>query len=911
MQTMTEPDRLTRRSFVSTVAGVEAIGASGGLHPAQAIGAQFQRLRQATPSADLTVEPGETASLEIPVEVAEKQPVPEVDVLFCFDLTGSMEEEIQTVTDRAQQIADDLEARDLKPAFGVSGFKDYPDDYQSYGYEADYGAETDYAWRVHQQITDNVGTFEDALGALSIGDGKDEPENYARALYEVQKSAIGWRTNALRTVVLFGDSIPHDDDFHEEADEWGSYVDSSTGGDPGRDQELFTGDDLDFQEVVESLNIPIICVNSGEFTASWKYIADQTGGAYFDLVDAKRIPETVVELVGGEANTVTLTLAPEVGFDSWFSWAPSEVTAVAAGSTTSFEVTCTPPADATLGTKTITLYAVADGSRIETYPIRMNVVGTTDGPVPVANLSGSGPKVEARLARYEWYRKSFQRDFWLSEGTKKLEYFRTDFQSGLTDLESVLVDVVGEAAGAGYYADAALAAKETVTLSGTLKAWGIGEIENRARANIPPARRERIGVDSPAAQVESIESLLRSAATDSAQSQTSKREKAIEALDSLLAYFRAWRTEIDQIEIEPEYKATMDTSEQSFTLEPDSGAAETVEFTAGPHPGSVSWHLDENGWLPHGGTYEVTVSVVGGGEDSVQSGRHSSGIRLLGSTSFATPEKGDTVRVTVEVVEPPTTLVYDWISRVTEIDVDVTLHYNFDLVREESDDSTFQDLTESTRKATKKDALKHISSAIAFFQGERSLLTPENMAGAKVASPVDIHVEGEEGHLGVRSETDEPVIETSLSADYLYSGPESHPEGVLLVDADGEFDMRVRGRGTGTYDLSLVTAEVSADGLAVDSVEEVRGVPVEDGAVHDFSVDISKEDGSQMVAADLDTVRAEQSATSGDPTVPLSVTNLPPWTGPVGLGTAILLGLKVWTTYQDRTDDPGVRRRNE
>jgi hypothetical protein len=108
-----------------------------------------------------------------------------VDITFVVDLTGSMSG--ATLTDiqtKIPAIVDNLAADDV--TFGLGAMKDYPHTYDSYGYAATYGAPTDYAWNMIQDLTENGVLIKSEVAALAAIGGVDGPQDYARALYESQ-----------------------------------------------------------------------------------------------------------------------------------------------------------------------------------------------------------------------------------------------------------------------------------------------------------------------------------------------------------------------------------------------------------------------------------------------------------------------------------------------------------------------------------------------------------------------------------------------------------------------------------------------------------------------------------------------------------------------------------------------------
>ena len=228
--------------------------------------------------------------------------IPKADVVFSFDLTGSMGGPIAQATTQATTITSDLQTLIGDVAFGVVTHVDYPHRYVDYcGYTATYGmaATGDYAYKTDLDITTDASAAISTIAGLYTRYGGDGPQDYSRVLHETQN--LSWRPDAKKIVVLFGDNIPHDCDF------W-TY---STGGDPGIDEIANTTDDLDFQTVVASMasqNITVLAVDCswGYYTAFYQYLADETGGQYFTL-GGTGVPEAIKELVKAEAEE-TLTI---------------------------------------------------------------------------------------------------------------------------------------------------------------------------------------------------------------------------------------------------------------------------------------------------------------------------------------------------------------------------------------------------------------------------------------------------------------------------------------------------------------------------------------------------------------------------------------------------------------------------
>lgn len=246
--------------------------------------------------------------------------IPKADVVFSFDLTGSMSPHIAGATSQAATIINNLQILIADVAFGVVTHVDYPYSYTDYcGYTGQYGdldadldgigdVYGDYAYKTDLDITEDAALATSTIAGLGTYWGADGPQNYTRVLYETQ--FLSWRDNAKKIVVLFGDNIPHDCDF------W-TY---STGGDPGPDATANTADDLDFQAVVAELasqGITVMAVDCSSEPEGWaaafyQYLAGETGGQYFMLGETG-IPEAIKQTVKAEAlETLTIKEKTEI-----------------------------------------------------------------------------------------------------------------------------------------------------------------------------------------------------------------------------------------------------------------------------------------------------------------------------------------------------------------------------------------------------------------------------------------------------------------------------------------------------------------------------------------------------------------------------------------------------------------------
>jgi len=176
-----------------------------------------------------------------------------------------------------------LETLGIDINYGVVSYMDYPNSYDSYGYSATYGsAESgDYAYKLDQPITDDTTTVLNAINALTLGFGADTPQDYTRIFYESYSDPnISWRDGARKILLNFADAVPHDDNLNEGVP--GKTGEISTGGDPGRDEIMFTPDDLDLQTVLAEMadnEVTLIEAHASESDIDyWNYWTGITGG---------------------------------------------------------------------------------------------------------------------------------------------------------------------------------------------------------------------------------------------------------------------------------------------------------------------------------------------------------------------------------------------------------------------------------------------------------------------------------------------------------------------------------------------------------------------------------------------------------------------------------------------------------
>lgn len=213
---------------------------------------------------------------------------PQTDILFCFDLTGSMGEELLQAKLNALAIMERLRAVIPDSHFGLVSHMDYPGRMGGCGYEESYGSAVngDYSFRLDQPFTGDLLKVADAIDALRLGGGRDFPENYARVFHEASRNPqVNWRPGAKRVMVAWLDAIPHD---CRVDGIWGGNL--STGVDPGPDGLPGTSDDLSILSALEEMasqNITLLVLYSGveenpyssrSLFELWSDFAHLTGG---------------------------------------------------------------------------------------------------------------------------------------------------------------------------------------------------------------------------------------------------------------------------------------------------------------------------------------------------------------------------------------------------------------------------------------------------------------------------------------------------------------------------------------------------------------------------------------------------------------------------------------------------------
>ncbi|MBC7252259.1 MAG: FHA domain-containing protein, partial [Anaerolineae bacterium] len=205
-----------------------------------------------------------------------------LDLIFCIDVTGSMEDDIASVKAAAASIVSTIAARNKDYRVAIIAYRDW-DDSMGYAMFEDYPFSSDQA-----AIIGNI-------NSLSVGGGDDTPEAVFEALMRAidSKSVGGWRNNVNKQIILMGDAPPHN---------------------PSR-QGYTAAIVAQAAEDADPVVIQAIVVGNGgvynsEAVAAFRELAELTKGNFFEADDASAVPEVLqqsIEVIEGPQTDSLLT----------------------------------------------------------------------------------------------------------------------------------------------------------------------------------------------------------------------------------------------------------------------------------------------------------------------------------------------------------------------------------------------------------------------------------------------------------------------------------------------------------------------------------------------------------------------------------------------------------------------------
>lgn len=135
-----------------------------------------------------------------------------LDIVLCFDSTGSMAGEITQVKRQIQRIGQTLTTLVPKARISVCTYRDEGDEYVTKGLP----------------LTGSIQEVSSYLDRISAGGGGDHPEAVDEGLYW-SVSQNNFRPNARKVILLFGDAPPHPDKLKRALEVAGNFRSQSKG----------------------------------------------------------------------------------------------------------------------------------------------------------------------------------------------------------------------------------------------------------------------------------------------------------------------------------------------------------------------------------------------------------------------------------------------------------------------------------------------------------------------------------------------------------------------------------------------------------------------------------------------------------------------------------------------------------
>ncbi|MBE9035405.1 hypothetical protein IQ246_09815 [aff. Roholtiella sp. LEGE 12411] len=153
---------------------------------------------------DLTLSIDQKFAEVVKVTIPKSGVVPKVDVYFLADTTGSMRSALNAVKSGILDVMTRIQALGSDVWFGVGDYKDFP---------APVTDEHPYAFKHQHSLTSKIADIKAAVDTWTTSSGQDTPEAQFYALDQVAQPPggnIGWRADAKRIIVWFGDAAGHD-----------------------------------------------------------------------------------------------------------------------------------------------------------------------------------------------------------------------------------------------------------------------------------------------------------------------------------------------------------------------------------------------------------------------------------------------------------------------------------------------------------------------------------------------------------------------------------------------------------------------------------------------------------------------------------------------------------------------------
>jgi hypothetical protein len=192
-----------------------------------------------------------------------------LDLIFCIDVTGSMEDDIGSVKAAASNIVNAVAAKNDDYRVAIIAYRDW-DDSEGYAMFEDYAFSSS-----RDAIIGNI-------NRLSVGGGDDEPEAVFEALMRAidSRSVGGWRANVNKQVILMGDAPPHDPS--RQGYTASIVAKAAWDADPVVIQSLVVGNDGLYNSTA---------------VEAFQELAELTDGGYFEAENADAVPEVLQKTI--------------------------------------------------------------------------------------------------------------------------------------------------------------------------------------------------------------------------------------------------------------------------------------------------------------------------------------------------------------------------------------------------------------------------------------------------------------------------------------------------------------------------------------------------------------------------------------------------------------------------------------
>jgi hypothetical protein len=215
------------------------------------------------------------------------------DIVFAFDTTGSMGDEIAEMQHAVIEFSDAIAKAGIDYNLGLTEYKDFP--LLELGLEC--GEPDDVAYTVHNGgvLTDDNKTMSDWIKSLKASGGNDVPEALLAALAHTVTDQQ-WRADSHRIAIIITDAPPHPD-----------------------------GDDCNLEDntlpevngggVIEKLLLAGIVTHViGPDESSMRKIANKTGGTFFDIEEIREGKKSITDILGTIAKLISCTYRIRAAF---------------------------------------------------------------------------------------------------------------------------------------------------------------------------------------------------------------------------------------------------------------------------------------------------------------------------------------------------------------------------------------------------------------------------------------------------------------------------------------------------------------------------------------------------------------------------------------------------------------------